>query len=246
MLGLLRSLYLRCFFIGVKLLVEIFPFLFQVNNWGFCWLSECRVNFYLFLCRGFLRCFLCISIYVLFGLFIFISSPILRLLLWVLRLMSRSLLGFFFRILFGVVLQAYTGVGSLSGSICSRSNGTFNNLLFLYTWKYLTSYGVKTSDAICVTCKNVSFCRKRSSKASSSWVNCFIFTIAVKSLTMPFGSYYLPRTVANFIDFMISASFHVCPKSCSANAPNYNENVGQMAFFCSFNPLLNPPSPIIW
>ena len=74
------------------------------------------------------------------------------------------------------------GVGSLIGSICNRSNGTFNSVLFLYTWKALISSGVNSNDAICRTCENVSAWCKRSSKASSSWVNCLTFTIVVSSL----------------------------------------------------------------
>lgn len=137
------------------------------------------------------------------------------------------------------------GVSSLIGSIYSRSNGTFNNLFFLYTWEALTSSGVISSDAIYITSENVPFCRKRSSKASSSWMNGFTFTIVMNSLAVPFGSYCLPGNVANFSDFIISTYFHACPKSCNLNTPHYNKNVGQMAFFCSLNPLLKPPFPVV-
>ena len=138
------------------------------------------------------------------------------------------------------------GVGSLIGSICSRCNGNCNNLISLYSWKALISSKSKSSEAICFTSENVSFCRKRSSNASSSWVNIFTFIIVVKSLEVPFGSYCLHRNVANFRDFIIYASLHACPKSCSENAPHYIGNVDQMAFFYSFNPLLSQRYPYVF
>lgn len=138
------------------------------------------------------------------------------------------------------------GVASPIGSISNRYNGTFNNLFSLYTWKGLTSSGVKSIDAKCSTCEYVPSYRKRSSKASSSWVNFFTFTMLVKSLTISFGSYFLPENVANFRDLIIYGYFHACTKSGSLIAPHCNRNVGQMAFFYIFSHALNPPSPAIW